>query len=523
MNEQLIYDKIKVMLDRMEQKKQLQSLAKTNGIELNEMELTDDTSDAIVISVIALMLAKMDNDERYRKLCDFGMQKRSLKVEIINDYKQRANMLYNKYKNGDVPSNDIPAVDDVPYDESFMYDTDDMDEEYFDESSKSRKEIRKRDVLGFLAGAGGTIVLGFTSACLVPFVHMTLLELIAASAIAGGIGDLVGGHLACNELVPTKYAKHVVESIGDVLATMVKTEDEDVVTNIRKFKKANKNLFDELRFWLPSYLGTSSLAMNRKTRDNTWNSLPDDLKRSHEDMMNLCSKMSGLKAYSKNDVKEYVEAINDLLNKTVKITKSGETAIQEGYNESAKSGMPNEAFEEGFGFTTKKNICNRVCEQIDIINPFMEELHKKIDDGEIKDPKTFQKWYRQDVKVSYGISGGSTTYGDSYTGTSVNYEYGEPTLENYILRAKQVIRMSTRNKYVGTVFTREEHDKLERAFMLLYNLNINMSDCCGDYFNSFKEYNPNQYKGLLKKVNDDITEWIDLSKEIYDFASSKIH
>jgi hypothetical protein len=130
MNEQLIYDKIKVMLDRMEQKKQLQSLAKANGIELNEMELTDDTSDAVVISVIALMLAKMDNDERYRKLCDFGMQKRSLKVEIINDYKQRANMLYNKYKNGDIPSNDIPAVDDVPYDESFMYDTnnDDGDE-----------------------------------------------------------------------------------------------------------------------------------------------------------------------------------------------------------------------------------------------------------------------------------------------------------------------------------------------------------------------------------------------------------
>ena len=310
MNEQLIYDKIKVMLDRMEQKKQLQSLAKTNGIELNEMELTDDASDAVVISVIALMLAKMDNDERYRKLCDFGMQKRSLKVEIINDYKQRANMLYNKYKNGDVPTND-ETIDDVPYDESFMYDTDDMDEE--------------------------------------------------------------------------------------------------------------------------------------------------------------------------------------------------------------------EIVEEGFGFTTKKNICNRVCEQIDIINPFMEELHKKIDDGEIKDPKTFQKWYRQDVKVSYGISGGSTYGGDSYTGTSVNYEYGEPTLENYILRAKQVIRMSTRDKYVGTVFTREEHDKLERAFMLLYNLNINMSDCCGDYFNSFKEYNPNQYKGLLKKVNDDLTEWIDLSKEIYDFASSKIH
>lgn len=506
-NEQLIYDKIKVILDKMNQKKQLQELARNNGLPINELELNSDTEDMVVLSVIALMIAMLEGDIRYKKLCMLGMQKRSLKAEIINDYKQRANMIYNKYKNGDMVSNDdeYEVIDDDPYDESFMYDTED-DDEYYDESSKSRKEIRKKDILGFLTGAGGTLVLGFTSACLVPFVHMTLLELILASAVGGGIGDLVGGYLACNDLVPAKYAKNVVESIGDVLATMAKTKDEDVVTNIRKFKKANKNLFDELKFWLPSYFGSSSLAMNKGTRDNTWNSLPDDLKRSHEDMMNLCSKMDGLKAYSKNDVKEYVEAINDLLNETVKITKSGETTIQ-----------------EGFGFTTAKNICNRVCEQIDIINPFIEELHKKIDDGEIRDPKTFRKWYRQDVKVSHSMTGGSTTSGDTYTGTTTNYEYGEPTLENYIYRARQVIKMSTRNRYTGKVFTMEEHGKLEQAFNLLHNLSKNMGKCCGDGFNSFKEYNPNQFKELLKTVNDNLVEWIDLSKDIYDFASSKIH
>jgi hypothetical protein len=114
MDEQMIYNRIGTILQKMSQKKQLQSLAKSNGIEINELELTDDMTDAVVISVIALMLAKMENDERYRKLCDFGMQKRSLKVEIINDYKQRANMLYNKYKSGDMAE----LVGDVPYDES---------------------------------------------------------------------------------------------------------------------------------------------------------------------------------------------------------------------------------------------------------------------------------------------------------------------------------------------------------------------------------------------------------------------
>jgi len=416
MNEQLIYDKIKVMLDRMEQKKQLQSLAKTNGIELNEMELTDDAADAVVISVIALMLAKMDNDERYRKLCDFGMQKRSLKVEIINDYKQRANMLYNKYKNGDVVLNDDTTMDDVPYDESFLYDADD-DEEYFDESVKNG--MPNEEFLKYVSARVHDLVPSFESGHIRGFVR----------------GDDV-------------YSFEIYVTINGKKKYL-----QDMVDN------------DEID--------------------------QSDVDKLYKDLRNKFKKTSNTESKQKFDWTEF----------------PGD----------------DESIEEGFGFTTKKNICNRVCEQIDIINPFMEELHKKIDSGEIKDPKSFQKWYRQDVKVSYGMSGGSTTYGDSYYGTSVNYEYGEPTLENYILRAKQVIRMSTRDKYVGTVFTREEHDKLERAFMLLYNLNINMSDCCGDYFNAFKEYNPNQFKSLLKKVDDDLTEWIDLSKEIYDFASSKIH
>lgn len=117
MDEQMIYNRIDTILQKMAQKKQLQSLAKSNGIELNETELTDDTSDAVVVSVIALMLAKMEDDERYRRLCDLGMQKRSLKVEIINDYKQRANMLYNKFKNCNNPVSVTVTIDEeIPVD-----------------------------------------------------------------------------------------------------------------------------------------------------------------------------------------------------------------------------------------------------------------------------------------------------------------------------------------------------------------------------------------------------------------------
>lgn len=306
MNEQDIFNRIRLITDKLTQKQQLQSLAKSNGIEINELELTEDTVDAVVISVIALMLAKMNQDERYRKLCDFGMQKRSLKVEIINDYKQRANMLYNQFKTGNTtPVNDI--VDDVPYDESYVDD--------------------------------------------------------------------------------------------DI--------DDDTIT-------------------------------------------------------------------------------------------------------------------EGFGFTTKKNICNRVCEQIDIIDPFLKELHKKLDAGEIRDPKTFRKWYRQDVKVSYGYTGGSTTSGDSFGGTTYSYEYGEPTLENYIGRAISVLRMSTRDRYVGKVFTSSEHTMLTELHELLSQMKKDMTSACKDGFNTFKEYNPNVYKNTLTKIIEELTKWDEQSKDVYDMCTKKL-
>lgn len=140
MDEQMIYNRIETILQKMSQKKQLQSLAKSNGIELNELELNDDTTDAVVVSVIALMLAKMDEDERYKKLCDFGMQKRSLKVEIINDYKQRANMLYNKFKNRNNPVEVSITIDgELPVDESFV--CDETDEDFVLEAGIPREDL----------------------------------------------------------------------------------------------------------------------------------------------------------------------------------------------------------------------------------------------------------------------------------------------------------------------------------------------------------------------------------------------
>jgi len=45
-------------------------------------------------------LAKEANDPRYKKLVNTGLQKRSLKLEIINDYKKEANDIIKDYSSG---------------------------------------------------------------------------------------------------------------------------------------------------------------------------------------------------------------------------------------------------------------------------------------------------------------------------------------------------------------------------------------------------------------------------------------
>lgn len=324
MNEEMIFQRIEKILERMNQKEQLQSLAKEKGLPINELELTNDTKDAVVLSVIALMLAKQEGDPRYRKLSDFGMQKRSLKVELINDYKQRANMLLNKYRSHGTP--DQVAYVDTPIDEHSTIQEE--DDEYIDESSKTRKEIVKSTVAGIAAGTVGTAMLGIAPMFIPiwPFGY-TLLELLLASGVGGVVGGVVGGTLGNGikrkHLVPSKYAENVVSSIKDVLKTMVKNEDESEIISVKKFKKANKNLFDELKFWIPTKINN--------TKNKTWDSLPDELKRSHETMMDICSKMHNLKTYSKTDVKNYIEEINNLLKQTIEINES--SVKQESYSD----------------------------------------------------------------------------------------------------------------------------------------------------------------------------------------------
>lgn len=102
-----LFSKVEELMTRLTKNQELQSLAEKNGLDIkNSIKLTDDTLDNIAISVISLLIAKRSSDSRYKTLVNTGIQKRTLKTEIINDYKAQSIQLINRYKSN-LKNNDV--------------------------------------------------------------------------------------------------------------------------------------------------------------------------------------------------------------------------------------------------------------------------------------------------------------------------------------------------------------------------------------------------------------------------------
>lgn len=99
MSDERIMTIIGQLMSKMRDNQALQNLAKENGLSYKPvMDYDDATIENVVISMIALTLASMAKDEAYTLLTRTGIQKRSLKVEIINKYKDQAIEYFNRYK-----------------------------------------------------------------------------------------------------------------------------------------------------------------------------------------------------------------------------------------------------------------------------------------------------------------------------------------------------------------------------------------------------------------------------------------
>lgn len=100
-SDEVIFSKIGELMTNLERDKKLQEIALSNGLDVkNTIRLTDDTIENLVVSIIALLIAKRSGDEDYAELVRVGIKHRSLKTEIINRYKDQANQMIQTYKNG---------------------------------------------------------------------------------------------------------------------------------------------------------------------------------------------------------------------------------------------------------------------------------------------------------------------------------------------------------------------------------------------------------------------------------------
>lgn len=149
-----MFAKIGEMLVHYRKQKELQDLAEKNGVQINGIRYTDDSIMNIVTSVIALMMARNEGDPRYRQLVEQGMRKRSLKVDIINSYKEKANELINQYDHGPIVGatpvggatiSIVPTVE-VPIEEQFYVDENgEMQSSWYQEEDEDDVDDKTND------------------------------------------------------------------------------------------------------------------------------------------------------------------------------------------------------------------------------------------------------------------------------------------------------------------------------------------------------------------------------------------
>lgn len=136
--EDMVNAKIGEIMVRLHKQKELQDLAEKKGVQITGMRYTDDRIMDIATATVALILARNSGDPKYARLVDQGIQKRSLKNELINAYKDQANALINQYNTGSTPSKIVVTNPDI----EVITDEDELHEEfYIDENGEMQSTL----------------------------------------------------------------------------------------------------------------------------------------------------------------------------------------------------------------------------------------------------------------------------------------------------------------------------------------------------------------------------------------------
>lgn len=103
MSDESIFERLKTLMTKLDKDQELQDLAERNGLDVkNALRLSPTTKDNVAVAMVALLLARKYNDPKYGSLVRTGLEKRQLKAELINDYKDQAQRLIQKYRDNNM-------------------------------------------------------------------------------------------------------------------------------------------------------------------------------------------------------------------------------------------------------------------------------------------------------------------------------------------------------------------------------------------------------------------------------------
>ena len=240
---------------------------------------------------------------------------------------------------------------------------DNTDYEYIEESTAS-------DVAWTLIGcmAAGAAVGGIAGAGIGAAASTlgTLTAMLAYGGFVGGsLGTAVGSWVAVYKVrdnVPKLFAKNITKAISKCvkIANESPSSEEVYISELKKFKSANKKLSNELRVWDPE--SAKSWETHNMYNDYTKNRVPENVKTAMKKATDKVGEMilsleAGKQKFEKKFLNEYLESLNDLLdaiwckNDEAKIKSEGYYALtlDEVIQEMAETDFIQEAIDFGGG------------------------------------------------------------------------------------------------------------------------------------------------------------------------------
>lgn len=98
-----IFNHLKTLMAKLDKDEELQDLAERNGLDVKSaLRLNPTTKDNVAVAMVSLLLAQKYDDPKYKTLVRTGLEKRRIKAELINDYKDQAQRLIQKYRDNNM-------------------------------------------------------------------------------------------------------------------------------------------------------------------------------------------------------------------------------------------------------------------------------------------------------------------------------------------------------------------------------------------------------------------------------------